>query len=114
MSTTQTLTSTAQASTDDGGTEPRADFHKRIKALKNLPPLFKMVWDSSPKIVASSLTLRLVASLLPLGMLTITRLIIDGIYQLTSHHTPLPRIFWGVGTAGVRARRLGDRDWPQH
>src|SRR5665213_2264877 len=70
------------------------DWLKRIVALKNLPSLFGMVWAAAPLVVFSSLVCRLVAALVPLGILAVTRQIIDSIYRLTSTHTALPRSFW--------------------
>jgi ATP-binding cassette subfamily B protein len=73
---------------------PPPKWRERIRALNNIPPLFRMVWESAPKAVAASLFLRLTISLIPVAMLAVTRVIIDSIYALTSHHTPLPRVFW--------------------
>ena len=70
------------------------EWLKRIRALKNVPTLFQMVWAAAPYVVISSLVCRLLAALVPLGILVVTRLIIDSIYHLTSHHVPLPASFW--------------------
>jgi ATP-binding cassette subfamily B protein len=69
-------------------------WRERIRGLNNVPPLFKMVWEAAPAAVASSLSLRLVISLIPVAMLAITRVIIDSIYGLTSQHKALPGFFW--------------------
>jgi ATP-binding cassette, subfamily B, bacterial len=53
-----------------------------------------MVWAAAPIVVVSSLVCRLLAALVPLGILAVTRLIIDSIFRLTSNHTPLPGSFW--------------------
>jgi ATP-binding cassette subfamily B protein len=74
--------------------EPRSNWREHIKAIRNVPPLFKMVWKAAPGVVASSIFLRLLAALVPLGVLAVTKVIIDSIYNLTSHHTALPEIFW--------------------
>jgi ATP-binding cassette subfamily B protein len=42
----------------------------------------------------SSLSARLAASLVPLAMLAVTKLIIDAIYAFMSHHRALPAYFW--------------------
>jgi len=70
------------------------DWLTRIKALRNLPSLFRMVWAAAPLVVLSSIVCRLMAALVPLGILVVTRQIIDSIYRLTSNHTPLPGSFW--------------------
>jgi ATP-binding cassette subfamily B protein len=74
--------------------EPQSNWIKHIKAVRNVPPLFKMVWKAAPGVVASSIFLRLLAALVPLGILAVTKVIIDSIYNLTSHHTALPEMFW--------------------
>jgi ATP-binding cassette subfamily B protein len=71
-----------------------SDWQTRIRALKNMPSLFGMVWAAAPLVVLSSVVCRLLAALVPLGILVVTRQIIDSIYRLTSIHTPLPGAFW--------------------
>jgi ATP-binding cassette, subfamily B, bacterial len=68
----------------------------RLSALKNIPPLFRIVWKAAPKVVASSLACRIIAALMPVAMLAVTKFIIDSIYQLAAQHRPLPTIFWWV------------------
>ena len=90
-------------------------WRERIRGLNNVPPLFEMVWEAAPAAVASSLSLRLVISLIPVAMLAITRVIIDSIYGLTSQHKPLPGFFWwlvalefGLASLGTILARLTD------
>jgi len=53
-----------------------------------------MVWDSGPRVVIFGLLFRLLASLLPVLLLWITKLIIDGTVRAVSTHQPVPRQFW--------------------
>lgn len=53
-----------------------------------------MVWKSAPYVVTWSLSFRVIAALLPVAMLAVTKFIIDSIYNLTSHHQALPASFW--------------------
>ena len=76
--------------------DAQEDWRGRFNSLRNVPPIFRMVWESAPKIVASSLFCRLLAALLPVGMLVVTRRIIDAIYIVTSRHAPLSHGFWGL------------------
>lgn len=69
-------------------------WRDRVNALRNVPHVFKLVWESAPTAVAASLLLRLFTSLVPLGLLKVTQLIIDSIYALSAHQTPLPHYFW--------------------
>lgn len=75
---------------------PRQDWHDRFHSLKNVPPIFRMVWEAAPGVVAASLLIRLTAAMLPVAMLMVTRRIIDAIYIVTSHQTKLPGGFWGL------------------
>jgi ATP-binding cassette, subfamily B, bacterial len=73
---------------------PRQDWHDRFNSLKNVPPIFRMVWEAAPGVVAASLFCRLTAAVLPITMLLVNRRIIDGIVKST--HSNLPRGFWGL------------------
>jgi ATP-binding cassette subfamily B protein len=66
----------------------------RLKALKDAPVIAKMVWQAAPTAAAAGLALRVITSLVPVGMLAVTRSIIDAIYRWTSHHQTLPAYFW--------------------
>jgi ATP-binding cassette, subfamily B, bacterial len=73
---------------------PRQDWHDRFNSLKNVPPIFRMVWEAAPGVVAASLFCRLTAASLPITMLLVNRRIIDGIVKST--HSNLPKGFWGL------------------
>ena len=64
-------------------------WQERISALRNVPAVLKIVWDSGPGVVIFGLVSRLFASLLPVGLLWITKLIIDGINHALNAHQPL-------------------------
>jgi ATP-binding cassette, subfamily B, bacterial len=82
-------------------------WRERLAALHNIPPLFRMVWEASPKTVASSLSFRVMAALIPVAMLAVTRAIIDAIYGFTSHRKPLPGFFWWLVAAEFALACLG-------
>ena len=72
-------------------------WRERLSALRNVPVVLKIVWDSGPTVVGFGLAARLVASLLPVALLWITKLIIDGIVHAISAHQPVqPRFWWLV------------------
>jgi ATP-binding cassette subfamily B protein len=74
---------------------PSPKWRERIHALRNNSPLlFRMVWESAPRVVIGSLGARLIASLVPLAMLAVTGTIIEGIHAYTSHQEALPHYFW--------------------
>lgn len=73
---------------------PQPKWRKRLAALNNIPPVFRMVWESAPLAVVSGLVLRLVVAVVPVGILWVTKIIIDSVDQHVWHHTALPRTFW--------------------
>ena len=91
---------------------PPSRWRDRLRALQNIPPLFRIVWKAAPRVVAAGLAFRVIIALLPVAMLAVTKVIIDAIYGLTSQHRPLPGNFWwlvvlqfglaGLGTVLVR------------
>ena len=74
-------------------------WRERLSALRNVPAVLKIVWDSGPAVVVFGLIARLFAALLPVALLWITKLIIDGIVHAVSTHQPVqPRFWWLVAT----------------
>src|SRR5215469_11680082 len=65
----------------------------RVRALKNVPPVLKFVWESGPSVVFWNIAIRIVVAFLPVGIGIIGRFIIDGVNQIRLHH-PLPDHFW--------------------
>ncbi|MGE7776230.1 ABC transporter ATP-binding protein [Chitinophaga sp. NPDC101104] len=63
--------------------EPDVSFRQRMAALKNLPAFFKLVWQTSPWMTTWNILLRAAQSATPLGLLYISKLIIDEVVRLT-------------------------------
>jgi ATP-binding cassette, subfamily B, bacterial len=74
-------------------------WRERLSALRNVPVVLKIVWDSGPAVVVFGLISRLFASLLPVALLWITKLIIDGIQIALSTHRPVHARFWWLVAA---------------
>jgi len=74
-------------------------WSERLTALRNVPPVLRIVWQSGPLVVAFGLFFRLVSSLIPLAALWITKLIIDGIVQAVSTHQPVKPVLWWLVAA---------------
>jgi len=75
----------------------RGGWQERLAALRNVPPVLKIVWQSGPGVVTFGLLSRVVASLLPLALLWIPKLILDRIVHAASAHQPVgPRFWWLV------------------
>ena len=71
----------------------------RISALRNVPAVLKIVWDSGPAVVIFGLISRVFSSVLPVVLLWITKLIIDGIVHAVSTHQAVQRGFWWLVAA---------------
>ena len=71
----------------------RGSWKQRIRALKNVPSLLSIVWNSGPGVVSAATLGRVVGALVPLSMLTVSKRILDSVQ---AHYTgaPLPASFW--------------------
>src|ERR1017187_2014875 len=74
-------------------------WQERISALRNVPAVLKIVWDSGPAVVVFGLISRLLSSLMPLALLWITKLIINNIVHALSTHQAVPPRLWGLVAA---------------
>jgi ATP-binding cassette subfamily B protein len=54
-------------------------WRARLASLRNIRPLLRMVWETSPPLVVATTVFRLFRALLPLAMLWVSKLIIDGV-----------------------------------
>lgn len=93
----------------------RKPWRDRLRALKNLPPVLRLLWESGPALVTASIFLRLAVSLLPLAGLWVVKLIIDMVVSAARHPgTTSPRIWWllaaefGITAAGSVISRAVD------
>ena len=57
-------------------------FRERVGALRHLPPLFRLVWETSPALMSAALALRLVRALVPVTMLWVGKLIVDEVVRV--------------------------------
>ena len=61
---------------------------ERLQALRNLPSFFRLIWECSPSLTAMNAVMRIVRSLIPLGMLFVGKLIIDEVVSLSGSDDP--------------------------
>lgn len=61
------------------GTEKLPTWRERLDALKHVPPLLRFVFETHPGYTVAILALRVVRSFIPLAVLWIGKLIIDGV-----------------------------------
>ncbi|HYI97157.1 MAG TPA: ABC transporter ATP-binding protein [Bryobacteraceae bacterium] len=83
-------------------------WRERLEALRNVPPLLRMVWETSPGLSISVILLRFVAALLPVAMLWISKLIVDRVVGAISTKTPVDETIWWLLGAEVALAVLGD------
>jgi ATP-binding cassette subfamily B protein len=66
----------------------------RFSALKNLPRFFKLVWQTSPFLTVSTGIIRLLRSAIPVSMLYVGKLIIDGVIHLSGANGTSHTYLW--------------------
>jgi ATP-binding cassette subfamily B protein len=71
-----------------------AGWRERFKALGNILPLLRMVWETAPGLATASVVLRLAAACVPLAMLWVGKLIVDlAVAHLTGRATAVGHIW---------------------
>jgi ATP-binding cassette subfamily B protein len=71
-----------------------SSWQERLSALRNVPPVLKIVWRSGPGVVTFGIVARIVAALLPIALAYIPKLIIDILDSHLRTHAPIPRQLW--------------------
>jgi ATP-binding cassette subfamily B protein len=74
-----------------------SSWQERLSALRNVPPVLRIVWQSGPGVVAFGIVARFVAAVLPLGLTYVAKLIIDIVENSLKTHAGVPaRLWWLV------------------
>ncbi|HTS65864.1 MAG TPA: ABC transporter ATP-binding protein [Candidatus Acidoferrales bacterium] len=81
-------------------------WRKRLRALRNVPPLAHIVWQSGPGVVTGGLACRVASALIPLAMLAVSKRILDAVQAHFGGH-PLPPVFWYLVGAEAALAALG-------
>ncbi len=68
-------------------------WRERVTALRNVPPVLKIVWESGPVVVTLGLVFRLVSALMPVAATWIAARILD-IVRIVLNHQPVPNLLW--------------------
>jgi ATP-binding cassette, subfamily B, bacterial len=69
-------------------------WRERLGALRNIGPLFYMVWETSRILTLATLVLRLFRALLPLATLWVSKLILDAVVALIRGKSTASREVW--------------------
>jgi len=76
-------------------------WRDRVKALKNVPPVLGILWQSGPAVVTWGLILRIVVAALPTAIAYVASKILNAVQQVFSHQGLLPHFWWLVGLEAV-------------
>ncbi|MGV8855185.1 MAG: ABC transporter ATP-binding protein [Devosia sp.] len=90
-------------------TEPPPSLRERIDNLRHLGRLLAQIWRTSKALTAASIGLRLVASVMPIAMLYVSKLLIDEVVRLTGITAPGPAFadWWAAGALTTALVWLG-------
>ncbi len=72
----------------------RAAWRDRFAALRNVPPVLRLVWAAAPSVVACGLALRVASALVPLAILGVSKRIIDLVVAAVKNPGALPNEIW--------------------
>ena len=64
----------------------KVSWHERLQALRHLPKLLRMVWETNPGYVVGILLLRVARSAVPLAVLWVGKLIVDEVVHAIALH----------------------------
>ncbi len=84
-------------STQPGETNP---WRERLQALKNMPPVLGILWESGPAVVTWGLILRVLVAVLPFAVAKVAQYIIQDIANVLRGQ-PLAGLFWTLVAAEV-------------
>ncbi len=74
----------------------RSAWRERVQALKNVPPVLGILWQSGPPVVVWGLVLRILVAALPAAIAAVAALIINGVQHVFSHQGLIPHFWWLV------------------
>jgi ATP-binding cassette subfamily B protein len=75
----------------------RNAWRERVQALKNVPPVLGILWQSGPSVVVWGLVLRILVAALPAAIAYVAAMIINGVQHVFSHQGMVPHFWWLVG-----------------
>ena len=89
--------------------EQPPSFRERIENLRHLGRLLAQIWRTSKVLTAASIGLRLLASVMPVAMLYVSKLLIDEVVRLTGITPPGPAFsdWWSAGALNGALLWLG-------
>ena len=79
-----------------------------MQSLRNVKPLLRLVWETSPLLVSSSVVLRLLRGLMPLALLWVPKLILDEVVARLAHANRPVSTIWKLVALEFALAGLGD------
>ncbi len=76
-----------------------AAWGDRFRALKNIPPVLRIVWDSGPSVVTLGLVTRVLVSVIPVSIAYVTKLLIDHVNAIVHHTAQVDSYLWMLAGA---------------
>ncbi len=74
-------------------------WRDRLQALKNIPPVLRIVWDSGPHVVVLGLVTRMLVASIPLAIAWVTKLLIDQTTAIYYRKITLTNHLWMLAAA---------------
>jgi len=75
----------------------------RVRALRNLPPLLRILWDSGPLVVTWGILLRIIVAFAPLGIAAVAAWIVNGVQGHMMGQELRPNFWWMVALEVILA-----------
>ena len=75
----------------------------RVRALRNLPPLLGILWDSGPSVVTWGILLRIIVAFAPLGIAAVAAWIVNGVQGRMMGQDLRPHFWWMVALEVILA-----------
>ena len=69
-------------------------WRDRLSALRNVPVVLRFVWESGRAVVVFGVLARVLASLMPVALFWVSKLIIDAIVRIVTTHQPAGHRLW--------------------
>jgi ATP-binding cassette, subfamily B, bacterial len=69
-------------------------LEKRLESLKTLPKILRVLWEAAPRLVSVLVGLRFTAALIPIGLLAVSKRIIDLIVGTRTHPAAAHGSLW--------------------
>src|SRR6202171_5197657 len=75
----------------------------RVRALRNLPPLLRILWESGPLVVTWGILLRIIVAFAPLGIAAVAAWIVNGVQGRMMGQDLRPHFWWMVALEVILA-----------